>query len=67
MRGQDCPLLKGENKMFYLFVQNNSYGEFQYDADKGIGINVAFEANSEEEAIERAQDVIYFLRCSKRS
>lgn len=53
--------------MFYLFVQNNSYGEFQYDADDGIGINVAFEANSEDEAIERAQNVIYFDGVKKGS
>lgn len=46
--------------MFYLFVQNNSGGSFQYDTDAGIGVNVAFEANSEEEAIERAENVIYF-------
>ena len=46
--------------MFYLFVQNNSGGSFHYDAEAGIGINVAFEANSEDEAIERAKDVIYF-------
>lgn len=46
--------------MFYLFVQNNSGGVFDYDAKDGVGINVAFEANSEKEAIERAKDVIYF-------
>lgn len=46
--------------MFYLFVQNNSGGIYNVDAEEGIGINVAFEANSEEEAIERAKDVIYF-------
>lgn len=46
--------------MFYLFVQNNSGGSFHIDAESGIGVNVAFEANSEEEAIERAQNVIYF-------
>ena len=51
--------------MFYLFVQNNSGGSFQYDADAGIGVNVAFEANSEEEAIERAQNVIYFNGVAK--
>ena len=46
--------------MFYLFVQNDSGGYYRYAADEGIGINVAFEANSEDEAIERAKDVIYF-------
>ena len=46
--------------MFYLFVQNNSGGYFHNDAEAGIGVNVAFEANSEEEAIERAKNVIYF-------
>lgn len=46
--------------MFYLFVQNNSGGIFHIDAESGIGVNVAFEANSEEEAFERAQNVIYF-------
>lgn len=46
--------------MFYLFVQNNSGGYFHNDAEAGIGINVAFEANSEDEAIERAKNVIYF-------
>ena len=43
-----------------MFVQNNSGGSFHYDADAGIGVNVAFEANSEEGAFERAKDVIYF-------
>ena len=46
--------------MFYLFVQNNSGGVWDIDAEAGIGINVAFEANSEKEAIEYAKDVIYF-------
>lgn len=46
--------------MFFLFIQNNSGGSFDFDADKGIGLNVAFEANSEDEAVERAQNVIYF-------
>lgn len=46
--------------MFYLFVQNNSGDYFHNDAEGGIGVNVAFEANSEEEAIERAKNVIYF-------
>ena len=51
--------------MFYLFVQNNSGGSFHIDAEQGIGVNVAFEANSEEEAIERAKNVIYFDGVSK--
>lgn len=46
--------------MFYLFVQNNSGGYFHNDTEQGIGVNVAFEANSEEEAIKRATNVIYF-------
>lgn len=51
--------------MFYLFVQNNSFGRYVIDAEAGIGVNVAFEANSEEEAIERAKNVIYFDGVSK--
>lgn len=51
--------------MFYLFVQNNSGGSFYIDDELGIGVNVAFEANSEEEAIERAKNVIYFDGVSK--
>jgi hypothetical protein len=31
--------------MFFLFIQNNSGGSFDFDADNGIGLNVAFEAN----------------------
>ena len=46
--------------MFYLFVQSSSGGYYRHAAGEGIGINVAFEANSEDEAIERAKDVIYF-------
>lgn len=51
--------------MFYLFVQNNSFGTYDIDAEAGIGVNVAFEANSELEAIERAKNVIYFDGVSK--
>lgn len=46
--------------MFYLFVQNNSGGFYHHNVDEGIGINVAFEANSEDDAIDRAKYVIYF-------
>lgn len=45
---------------FYTFDQNNSGGSFKINAECGIGYNVVIEANSEEEALKRAEGIIYF-------
>ena len=46
---------------FYQFRQNNSGGSFHHDAAAGIGYNVIIEANSETEAICKAEDIgLYF-------
>lgn len=50
--------------MLYEFSQNNSGGRFVFDADAGITHRVVIEAESEEEAIEKALGVgLYFNGC----
>jgi len=47
--------------MFYTFHQNNSGGYFIFDSDKGISVNVIIEANSADEANDRAEQIgLYF-------
>lgn len=47
--------------MFYIFGQNNSGGSFQVRAPKGIGEFVIVEANSPQEANDKAQKIgLYF-------
>jgi len=47
--------------MFYHFRQNNSFGEFQHDAEKGIGVDVVIEAESADEANAKAEKIgLYF-------
>jgi hypothetical protein len=46
---------------FYDFRQNNSGGEFDFDKKLGITHFVIVEADSEEDAIKRAEDIgLYF-------
>lgn len=46
---------------FYEFNQNNSGGRFDFDEDAGITHIVIVEADSEGEAIERAEEIgLYF-------
>lgn len=42
---------------FYTYRQNNSGGSFVYDKTKGISINVIVEANSKEEADNKAEQI----------
>lgn len=50
--------------MFYTFHQNNSGGSFTYNKGRGITEFVVVEADSEEEANERAREIgIYFDGC----
>lgn len=47
--------------MFYQFRQNNSGGSFDFDADRGISVNVVIEADSAADANLRAELIgIYF-------
>ena len=47
--------------MFYEFIQNNSGGTFIYDEQKGISYSVIVEADSENDAITRAEQIgLYF-------
>ena len=46
---------------FYTFIQNNSGGSFDHDATAGIGLNVIIEANNEDHAIERAENIGLYL------
>lgn len=47
--------------MFYLFRQNNTFGTYDIDEESGIGADVLIEADSPEEANERAKEIgIYF-------
>ena len=47
--------------MFFQFWQNNSYGRFNIDKVKGIGVVVIVEADSAVEANERAESIgLYF-------
>ena len=51
--------------MFYAFDQNNSGGIFSFDEDLGITHWVIIEADSEAEAISRAEHIgLYFNGCS---
>lgn len=46
---------------WYLYHQNNSGGSHEYDADRGISVNVYIEADSADEANERASEIgLYF-------
>lgn len=46
---------------FYTFRQNNSGGGFVYDPDEGIGLYVIIEADDEDHAIRRAEEIgLYF-------
>jgi hypothetical protein len=50
--------------MFYDFRQNNSGGGFDFNADDGISVHVIIEANSAEDANERAENLgLYFDGC----
>lgn len=50
--------------MFYHYDQNNSGGSFQIDDD--VTVNVYIEADSEEEANSKAEEVgIYFDGCDR--
>lgn len=54
--------------MFYNFRQNNTGGAFALDEDRGISVNVIVEADSTEEANERAQRIgVYFNGCDDGS
>ena len=47
--------------MFYIYDQNNSGGSFYVDKSRGIGHKVFIEANTEEEARNKALSIgIYF-------
>lgn len=49
---------------YYQFHQNNSGGSFVHSADSGLSALVIIEANSAEEANDRAKDIgIYFNGC----
>jgi hypothetical protein len=51
--------------MFYTFGQNNSGGSFVFDYSRGITHFVIIEADSESEAMERAERIgLYFNGCS---
>lgn len=46
---------------FFYYRQNNSGGSFDFDADAGISVHVIVEADSAEEADERAEGIgLYF-------
>lgn len=52
--------------MFYEFDQNNSGGFFDFDESAGITHWVIVEADSLQDAIDRAEDIgVYFDGCSK--
>ena len=47
--------------MFYMFSQNNSGGSFDLDLKRGISEYVIIEANSSDEAIDKALEIgLYF-------
>ena len=47
--------------MFYTFNQNNSGGAFDYDTNRGISHYVIVEADSVEDAVDRAETIgLYF-------
>jgi hypothetical protein len=50
--------------MFYTYSQNNSGGSFDIDLELGIMKYVIIEANSADEANDRAEDIgLYFNGC----
>ena len=50
--------------MFYTFIQNNSGGDFEYNASRGISVYVVVECDSLKEAVELAGEIgIYFNGC----
>lgn len=50
--------------MFFHFRQNNSGGSFAFDEKAGISVNVIVEANSVEEANNKAEEIgLYFDGC----
>jgi hypothetical protein len=50
--------------MFYHFCQNNSGGSFRYNDALGITEHVVIEANSADEANEKAEQIdLYFDGC----
>jgi len=49
---------------FFTYIQNNSGGGFHQDEESGIGLNVIIEANSSEEANDKAESIgLYFDGC----
>ena len=47
--------------MFFDFSQNNSGGDFDYDAERGISCHVIIEADSPSDASEKAEAIgLYF-------
>lgn len=49
---------------FYNFDQNNSGGSFVHQPESGIGYNVCIEAESMQEAIDKAESIgLYFNGC----
>jgi hypothetical protein len=51
---------------FYNFRQNNSGGHFEHDSFSGIGYVVCVQADSEEQAIARAESIgLYWDGCDK--
>lgn len=47
--------------MFYTFRQNNSGGVFDYDEERGISVYVIVEADSADDAVDRAEGIgLYF-------
>ena len=47
--------------MFYTYNQNNSGGHFDFDAKAGVSHHVIIEADSEEQANDRAESIgLYF-------
>ena len=52
--------------MFYTFSQNNSFGDFEVDHARGISEFVTIEAESADQANERAEEIgLYFDGCDK--
>ena len=50
--------------MFYTYMQNNSGGDFHFDAARGVSHYVIIEAASAEEANKKALDIgLYFDGC----
>ena len=51
---------------WWTFDQNNSGGSFHFDDEVGIGTWVCIEAESQRQAVDRAEDIgIYFNGCAE--